>query len=337
MKLFFNQIFVTYGIQSFRGQSVILLDVAVESIQEVMAENGLSCYQLPDPTFHKVAERYTMNLVTAIINMVTAPLAVISNLLIFAAIVSRLRAPSKILIASLALSDVFVGLAVQPGYIMYRLMENQHRSVPCFVRIVYANAFYICCGVAFMTLAVVSYERLIAVRLQVRYNAVFSSSRILKYMAFIWILNILFTSLQWVVVKQVSRGIHLIAWFICLLVAVVSNIGIILSLRQHSRRVQPASRHPSQRNQSKRRIFREVNVTRSISFIVAVYLMFNIPVLFVTIYHQILGRDIKTYNHYSWSETLAFLNSCTNPLVCCWKSREIRQAVKAVVERIFCK
>ncbi|CAH3170163.1 unnamed protein product [Pocillopora meandrina] len=75
---------------------------------------------------------------------------------------------------------------------MYRLMENQHRSVPCFVRIVYANAFYICCGVAFMTLAVVSYERLIAVRLQVRYNAVFSSSRILRYMAFIWILNILF-------------------------------------------------------------------------------------------------------------------------------------------------
>ena len=100
IEIVFQSNFVTHGIQSFRGQIVILLDVAVEGIQEVMAENSLSCYQLPDPTFHKVAERYTMNLVTAIINMVTAPLAVISNLLIFAAIVSRLRAPSKILIAS---------------------------------------------------------------------------------------------------------------------------------------------------------------------------------------------------------------------------------------------
>ena len=153
----------------------------------------LSCFHLPDPSFDHVSERYTMNLITAIINIVTAPLAVICNLLICAAIIIRLRTPSNLLIASLALSDVFVGLAVQPGYIMYRLMENQHRSVPCFVRIVYANAFYICYGVALMTLATVSYQRFVAVRLRARYNAVFSPRRIMKYTAFIWVLiSILF-------------------------------------------------------------------------------------------------------------------------------------------------
>ena len=293
-----------------------------------------SCYHLPDPTFHKVSERYTVNLITAVINIVTAPFAVISNLLIFLAIVFRLRTPSKLLIGSLALSDVFVGLAVQPGYIVYRLMENQHHSVPCFVIVVYANAFYICCGVAFMTLAVVSYERYVAVRLHARYNQVFSSRRILKYMAAIWILNILLTSLQWAGINQISRGMHLIAWFICLLVAGAANMGIILSLRQNRHRVQPASLHPCERNRSRRQ--REVKLTRSVSFIVGVYLMFNMPVLFVTIYHQILEKDIKTYNHYSWTETLAFLNSCTNPLVCCWKSRDIRQAVKAILDRMFC-
>ena len=145
----------------------------------------LSCFHLPDPSFDHVSERYTMNLITAIINIVTAPLAVICNLLICAAIIIRLRTPSNLLIASLALSDVFVGLAVQPGYIMYRLMENQHRSVPCFVRIVYANAFYICYGVALMTLATVSYQRFVAVRLRARYNAVFSPRRIMKYTAYL--------------------------------------------------------------------------------------------------------------------------------------------------------
>ena len=74
-------------------------------------------------------------------------------------------------------------------------MENQHRSVPCFVSIVYANTFYLCCGVSFMTLAAVSYERLVSVRLQSRYNDVFSSKRVLKYMVTIWIVNIILTSL----------------------------------------------------------------------------------------------------------------------------------------------
>ena len=172
-----------------------------------------SSFHLPDPFFDHVSERYTMNLITAIINIVTASLAVICNLLICAAIIIRLRTPSNLLIASLALSDVFVGLAVQLGYIMYRLMENQHRSVPCFVKILYANAFYICYGVALMTLATVNYEQFVAVPLWARYNAVFSTIRITKYTAFIWVFNIIFTSLQWVGVNKISKGMHLVAWF----------------------------------------------------------------------------------------------------------------------------
>ena len=173
----------------------------------------LSCFHLPDPSFDHVSERYTMNLITAIINIVTAPLAVICNLLICAAIIIRLRTPSNLLIASLALSDVFVGLAVQPGYIMYRLMENQHRSVPCFVRILYANTFYFCYGVALMTLAIVNYEQFVAVPLRARYNAVFSPIRITKYTAFIWVFNIIFTSPQWAGINKISKGMHLVAWF----------------------------------------------------------------------------------------------------------------------------
>ena len=291
-----------------------------------------SCYHLPDPTFDKASERYMVNLVTAIINITAAPFAVVFNFLIFYAIVSRLRTPSNLLIACLALSDVFVGLAVQPGYITYRLMENQLRSVPCFVRVVYANAFYLCCGVSFMTLAVVSYERLVAVRLQVRYNGVFSSKRVLKYMTAIWILNIILTTLQWAGINRVSRGIHLMVWFICLLVAGAANIGIVLTLLRSRRRVQ--LQHVQLSENIRRR--REAKLTRTITFIVGVYLLLNVPVLFVTIYHQILEGDIKTYNHYSWTETLAFLNSCTNPLICFWKSRQIRQAVIAILERIFC-
>ena len=61
-----------------------------------------------------------------------------------------------------------------------------------------------------MTVAAVSYERLVAVRLQSRYNDVFSSKRVLKYMATIWIVNIILTILQWAGINRASRGMHLI-------------------------------------------------------------------------------------------------------------------------------
>ena len=156
------------------------------------SEHENSCFYLGDPSFHKAHERFTLNLITAIINIVTVPVGVVANLLIVTAIFGcpRLRTPSNLLIASLALSDLFVSLTVQLGYITYRLLENQLRLVPCFVRIMYHLAFFSCFGVSFMTLGAVSYERFVAVRLQVRYNDFFSSTRVVKYVLIIWTLNI---------------------------------------------------------------------------------------------------------------------------------------------------
>ena len=292
-----------------------------------------TCFHLPDPNFDGASQRFTVNLVTAIINIIASPFAVISNSLIVIAIFksSSLRTSSNFLIGCLALSDVLVGLTVQPGYICFRLMENQHRSVPCFVRVVYSNAFYICCGVAFMTLSAVSYERLVAVRLRARYNKVFSGNRVLKFMAAIWVLNVALTSLQWVGINRISRGIHLILWLLCLLISLVASMSICFTLRAHDSQLLSHSSIPA--NIRRRREFK---LTRNISFIVGVYLSLNLPVLLVSFYHQILEQEIKTYNHYSWTETLAFLNSCTNPLLCFWKNRQIRQGILAIRRRISC-
>ncbi|XP_078354494.1 adenosine receptor A2b-like [Oculina patagonica] len=292
-----------------------------------------SCYHLPDPTFHQVSERLTMNLITAVINIVTAPLAVIVNVLVVTAIFSssRLRTPLNLLIACLALSDAFLGLTAQPGYITYRLMENQHRLVPCFVRIIYAAAFYVCFGVSFMSLSAVSYERFVAVRLRVRYNVFFSSRRVVKYMLGIWTVNILLAALQWAKINQAARGSHLILWLICLLVSGATQIGILFIVRRNRRQIQV---HLQAVENLQRQ--REAKLAKSIAVIVGVYLIFNFPVLFVTFYHQISRLDLQTYNHYSWSETLAFLNSCTNPFILCWKNRQVRQRVIDLLKKVVC-
>ena len=53
-------------------------------------------------------------------------------------------------------------------------MEHKHRVVPCFVRITCSTVLYLSFGVSFMTLTAVSYERLVAVCLPVRYDFYFT-------------------------------------------------------------------------------------------------------------------------------------------------------------------
>ncbi|XP_078356377.1 trace amine-associated receptor 7e-like [Oculina patagonica] len=292
-----------------------------------------SCFHLPDPIFHQVSQRFTTNLITSIINIVTAPLAVIVNVLVVTAIfsTSRLRTPSNLLIACLALSDVLVGLTAQPGYISYRLMENQHRSVPCFVRIVYAAAFYVCFGVSFMTLSAVSYERFVAVRLRVRYNTFFSSSRVLKCTLGIWIVNFSLAVLQWAKINYVARGIHHVVWLICLFATGVTQVAVLIVVRRSRRQVQE---HMETVEIVRKQ--REVKLALSISIIVAVYLILNTPVMFVTFYHQTLGYNLPTYNVYSWAETFAFLNSFSNPLIIFWKNQQVQQRVFDLLKKVVC-
>ena len=292
--------------------------------------NGSYCFHLPDPIFHQASQRYTMNLVTAIVNIVAAPLAVAVNVLVVTAIFSssRLRTPSNLFIACLALSDVFVGLMAQPGYITYRLLENQLHSVPCFVMVIYGVSFYVCFGVSFMTLTAVSYERFIAVRLQVRYNTLFSYSRVLKYMLGIWTINIMLAALQWAKINQAARGTHLVVWLICLLVSAATQFGVVVIVRRNRRQLQVQLQAAANLQRQ-----RDAKLAKRIAFIVAFYSILNFPVLFVTFYHQILRRDLQTYNQYSWTETLAFLNSLSNPVICLCKNRQIRQKLKDLVKK----
>lgn len=57
----------------------------------------------------------------------------------------------------------------------------------------------------------------------------------------------------------------------------------------------------------------------------------------ITSYHQIVQGNLSSYNYYSWAETMALLNSSLNPIVCCWRSRNIRKAIfKLVAVWITC-
>ena len=179
----------------------------------------------------------------------------------------------------------------------------------------------------FTTLSAVSCERLIDLKYHLRYSAIVRPRRVLKTAFFIWLINILFTFLQWAQ-NDVFRGIHLVMWSFFLLTTVIIQITILKTVIRHQRQIK--KHHPTSTSAMRQM---QIKLAINVASIVAVYVLFNLPVLVVTLSHQFLFGNIDSYNFYSWSETEAFFNSSLNPLVCVWRVKAIRKVIAEVFSK----
>ena len=271
-----------------------------------------SCFFLPDPKFENLPDRYVTNFVTGILNALLTPCTIVANSLVVLVIIKKvsLRSPLNLLLGCLAVSDFLVGLLVEPSYVAFRLGENQHWFVPCELRLFDSMGFFTCYGVSLVTLCAISWERFLALFYPLQYYRVIRSSRVLKLIIAIWIVNLSLTGFQWVHNKA-ARGIHLVSWLTLLLAAVVIQLRILPLIRRHQRQIKRLDWYSSrQRNGAS---LMQIKFAANIACIVAVFLAFNLPVLLITAIHQIILIDIDTYNLYSWAETAALLNSSVNP------------------------
>ena len=292
------------------------------------------CFVLPDPADEKLMTRHASNLITATINAVCSPFAVVANFLVVLVIALKIapHTPSNVLLASLACSDLMVGMVVQPCYVVFRLYENiSHLVPPCLLRIVYSESFWVCYGVSFLTLSAISIERYIALRLHLRYKELVTTERVLIVAMIIWVLDIALTFMEWIYQSKLLRNCHAALLLFCLLVTFATHLKIFLILRRHQRQINSINRMSSKRKNFQRQTRHAV----SVSYIVVIYVTCNIPVLFVMVYN-FAGGHFNNLNVFSWTETIAFLNSSINPVIFCWRNRGIRRAVLNVLAKAIC-
>lgn len=294
-------------------------------------DNDFCLSILPDPEFDKVADRYVTNLVTGVLNAVLSPFGVVANFLIVLVISKKvsLRTPLNILLGCLAASDFLVGLVVQPSYVAFRITENTHMFVACPLRLFYSTGFFMCYGVSLVTLCAISCERFLALIFPLKYTHIIRYSRVIKLVIFIWMVNVILTVLQWAH-NETARGIHLMSWLVLLITALVSQLRILPIIRRHQKQIKQLQLRDTtcQRSSTSSHSQMQIKFAANIACIVAVYLAFNLPVLLITALHQIILIDINTYNLYSWAETAAFLNSTVNPIICFWRVKAIRRAIR---------
>ncbi|XP_078381489.1 adenosine receptor A2a-like [Oculina patagonica] len=263
-----------------------------------------------------------------VINAIICLTALFGNSVILLTIwkTSSLHSVANILLASLAVSDLAVGLIGQPMYIG-GIVSRKHTF---FLIFNIMGTFF--SMASFLNITAIGIDRLLALELHLRYHAIVTPFRATALVVFIWVISGIFASVRsWHLMVFYSAPT---ATFISLLlVNFVVYLKIYLIVRRHQRQIQQQNNQQQQENN----IFRVKRFKRTALNTFLVYnllLCCYIPYSFVISVMVIAGVNFSP-GFYVTTSTLVFLNSSLNPLLYCWRDREIRTAVKQLFRRCF--
>ena len=272
--------------------------------------------------------------VTSALNIPLMLTSIISNTLVLAAIFtnSSLRSPSIILLSCLAVSDVAVGLIVQPLYI-----ARQLSSAPDFLVSLSGTTASVLCGISLSTMAVISVDRFLALQYHMTYNNVVTTSRVVSTIIIIWLFHIieaivrLYITFTNFYIANVFISIYTIA-------AGISYFGIYRIVRRHQLHIhvqQQAVQIDTEHHLSMVSLKRTA-INTFLFFICALLCYF--PWYICRIYYGdiVFAETKRVPAAWPFTITLVFANSSINPFLYCWRLRELRVAVIKKVKKITC-
>ena len=277
--------------------------------------------------------RYSGTLV--IVNIaLNAPLIIISttgNLLVLAAILRTpsLRSPSTVFLCSLAVSDLLVGLVVQPVYIAEQLKPSH--SLLLGRRMV----LFLACGVSLGTMAAISLDRFLALYYHMRYPNLMTEKSAVYASATLWVLSILLSCFGfWK--GNIYFFTIAVSTTICLFISTFSYVRIYFLVRQHRLQIQVQQQAVENLNVEHKVKMERRKKSAMNTFIYYIFMLLCYsPALFSALNLAIFPSRWTT----AWllADTVAFTNSAINPFLYCWRTREIRAAVFKTIRNILYK
>ena len=279
---------------------------------------------------HKIGFE-TMRIANCILNAPLMLLSIVGNALVLVAILKTpsLRSPSVIFLCNLAVSDLLVGLVVQPVYIV----EQMVKTVPKLQEAVGGMGFA-GCGVSLWTMTAITVDRFLALHYHLRYPNLMTTSRAIYTIVTIWCIITLFSfSVLWSPRIHYFLGAFCIT--ICLLVCLVCFIKIYQIVRRHQVQIhvqQQAVENSTDTN--KQQIRQSTKSAKNIFIYFLVMILCYTPLFFVYI---ILINNLNSIVLRTFPVTVAFMNSSINPFLYCWRIPGLRTAVFETARLLSCR
>ena len=265
--------------------------------------------------------------------------AIVLNIITMQALrkTSSLPKTLKTLLLSLAVSDLGVGLLVQPLYVAILVMEiKQNTNSTAYYAVneayliqrktlVFASHF----GVFALTV-----DRFLAIHLHLRYQELVTHKRVVAVVISVWVFS---ASISFLHQLHNSDVMHAVILVVCVVTTGLLYCKIYAAVRHHTKQIHRDALQVQQatQNEDMANAARLKKSSLATFYVYFVYLVCYLP-KFCVVFAQTIG-ETPLLSHLSFfTLTLVYLNSSLNPLIYCWKMRHIRQTVLDILRNIFC-
>ena len=298
------------------------------------------CTRLLDSYIQLVHHRRSSLLAFCVLNFVFSVVATLENLLVIRALMkaSTIPATVKKLFLSLAFSDLAVGLcsqlmtAIINASILKMASSGNNTAFFCPTVLGVQNYFiHLLASASFLNVIVIAFDRLLAVSLHLRYQELITPKRVNIALVSLWLISCI-TGFIFVFLPTSNEIVAAVILLIGYVLTTVAYVRIYKVVKYHQNQI---CRQNQLQNAETREVLRQRKSAYSALFVYLVFLACYLPLLPSIILYMTNTSEISFFVAYYASLFLIFLNSSLNPLVYCWRYREIRQSVKSTVKKLF--
>ena len=244
----------------------------------------------------------------------------------------------KTLLLSLAVSDLGVGLLVQPLYITILVMlikENpQIRTFEITQNIFYSAGNFLAYA-SFLGVVALSADRFSAVHFYLRYQELVTHKRVVAVVISIWIISAI-PMLLFIWIPNAAKIISVPVDSVCYLTTAFFYFKIYLAVRHHSNQIHVLQAQLAQNNEGDMtNAARERKAAVGTFYVYLVFLICYLPSTCFWIIFRGAGPSTMLFQFGLYANTLMFLNSSLNPLIYSWKMRHVRHAIMEILRNIL--
>ena len=278
---------------------------------------------------------YSSYIVNCMFNVFSSYTAIALNILTIHAMrkTSSLPKPLKTLLLSLAVSDLGVGLLVQPFHIAwmvnptYFTVTSLHILAPLFV-----NA-------SFFSVVAISVDRFLAIHLHLRYQEFVTHKRVVAVVISIWLLSTFFPLIIALRIPQdvvyVSDTVFAVIFGICFVCTTLVYCRIYFIARRHTNQIQALQVQQEELNGKMTNFMRQKKSAVSTFYVYLAFLVCCLPEYCASVAAKFLGPTSALNGLLLYLGSLMLFNSSLNPVVYCWKMRHIRLAIMDILRNIL--
>ena len=272
-----------------------------------------------------------------VFNVFLALTTTVGNTLILVALnkISSLHPLSKLLFRNLAATNLCVGVIAQPLYIAYViLLLTENWKICRYILVASYAVGSILGGVSLPTLTAISVDRLLALLFRLRNRQAVTLRRPKVLVFSIWALASVCTAMN-VLSYNIAVKVTIIAVSLYLTTSICSYTCIFFALRHHQSQIQIQNLKGQVNRTTPLNIARYRKAVSSSLWVQLVLVACYLPYGIVVAMRAYAGLPSVVFLVAQCTITLVYLNSCLNPVIYCWRIKELRQVVKQTVREFF--